>query len=115
MKFDTYEDLTGWMTQRGNKAALSPALSYLEEAIAEEAQVLVTLALQNGTQSRSSQKLVRECEQDAREHYLEEINEFLGAPPRQLGHMELVTYRRRPNAWAVANWIHEHLGTKKSA
>jgi hypothetical protein len=110
MKFDTYEALTSWMTQRGNKADLSSALSYLESAVSDEAETLVAMAIRNGLYQRRSEKLALESEQDAKDHYLEEINHYLEeAHVSGLTAMELISYRRRPHAWAVASLIREHI------
>jgi|SaaInlV_200m_DNA_6_1039755.scaffolds.fasta_scaffold02186_7 hypothetical protein len=112
MEAETYEDLISWMTRRGNKAALSAAVSYLEREVAAEAEVLATMSINNGEFSRRSKKLRDACREDAEAHYLAEINEFLAAPSRDLTPMELVSYRRRPHAWAVASMIQDHLEKK---
>lgn len=107
--FESYLALIEWMTKRGNKAAMSSAYSYLEREVTKEAEVLADLSIANGTYRRRTKRLREECRTDAEEHYLEEINEFLAASPRELSHQELISYRRRPHAWAVARMIQDHL------
>lgn len=112
MEFETYDDLIAWMEKRGNKAAMTSALSYLTQSVHAETVALTDMSINNGTHHRRTKRLVTECQADARGHYLEEINEFLAEEPRELTHVELISYRRRPHAWAVARMIHDHLEAK---
>lgn len=114
--FKNYEDLLGWMNKRGRKSGLAMTREYLEAEVEKEAQVLVRIATRTAVDPRSTPmedmrrdvQLYEECLADAREHYVEEINEMLAnGDPEPLNHWTMMTYRRKPVAWAVAKAIYD--------
>lgn len=49
-----------------------------------------------------------QCEKDAQEHYVEEINYFLLNSVKPTA-MTVMGYRRKPHAWAIADAIKEFI------
>jgi hypothetical protein len=104
-KFRDYDHLVSWMTARGRKSKYSPVLEYLAIEVEKEVRALMRRAVLNDV--RTHEEIEQECEKDAKEHYVEEINEFLDNwPPKPLDHRILMSYRRKPVAWAVASEIY---------
>lgn len=104
-KFESYDGMLKWMTTRGRKSKYSSLVQYIEIEVEREAAVLLRRAVLSST--RTQEELEDECRQDAKEHYLEEINEYLDSdvPPPPLDHRVLMAYRRKPVAWAIASEI----------
>ena len=106
--FSSYENLEEWLTHRTRKADLKSIHSYLAECIEKETNSLVENSLRGGRAQRRSKRIIEECARDAQEHYCEEINEALESN-QPLHHWEVISYRRKPHAWAIARGIADHL------
>ena len=76
-------------------------LRYYQDKIKEETSVLFKMEKKKKGVGNKKQ-----CNVDAKEHYLEEINHFLitNFTPSA---MSVMGYRRRPHAWAIADAIKE--------
>ena len=108
MRFESFKSLEEWMLNRERKADLKNIFSYLELCVERETDSLVEQAISSGKRERKSAGLSAECLQDAQEHYCEEINEALDNN-EPLHHWTVMSYRRKPHAWAVAKGILEFL------
>jgi len=113
MNFDSYESLENWMLSRKRSADLKNIHSYLIECVEREARSLVEHAVSTGRAQRRSKGLLKECTKDAQEHYCEEINEAF-ASNEPLHHWTMMSYRRKPHAWAVAKGILEFIERKNA-
>ena len=108
MRFESYESLVKWMSERGRAGTLSIVRDELEVSVKEEAETLADLAVLRGAFQRKGKRLVEECRRDAENHFVEEINEMLeSGVPETLGHWTVLTYRRKPKVWAIAKMISE--------
>ena len=107
MQFESYEDLVSWMSHKDRQADLKSIFSYLEECISKETNSLMQVALRRGDRSRVTKKFEQECHEDACQHYVDEINEALRCD-EPLSHWHIISYRRKPHAWAVAKGIVEY-------
>ena len=92
--FETFKELSAFLDQ---SASLRSVASFLKKAIELETKALCAL---NEDSSDNNRK-------DAEAHFLEEINYFI-KNPESLSPWVIMSYRRRPKAWAVAASIQEH-------
>lgn len=106
--FVKYEDLEGWLTQRIRKADMSALLEYLRECVEDEMEVLLANELRSQGRKRSSKKLEEQCRREAREHYVEEVSELMESP-KPMSHWTVISYRRKPKAWAIAGAIRQQM------
>jgi len=113
MKFESYEALEEWLLNYSRAADLKNIHSYLVECVDRETRSLVEQALSAGKAQRRSKGLTAECTADAKEHYCEEINEALECS-EPLSHWTVISYRRKPHAWAVAKGIVEYIERKNA-
>jgi arginine deiminase len=84
--FKTYEDLHTYLKKTKD---LGHTLSFLRIAVEKEGEILDSM-------------------EDAQEHYLKEINYFMGNEDFIPTPMTFMGYRRKPKAWAVAKQIKEY-------
>lgn len=88
-----------------NEKGLTRISSFLTEAVAQETKDLCSI---NKDSAEQNQK-------DAEEHFLEEINYFLGKGEfNSLNPRLIINYRRRPKSWAVAAMIGETDDNKRN-
>jgi len=107
--FATFEEMTGWLTARKRKADMDAILQYLENCVEEEAEHLLLEELATKGRERRSRKLLEECRVDAREHYTEDVVTMLESDS-PMSHWTVISYRRKPKAWAIAGAIKERMG-----
>lgn len=98
-----------WLTARVRKADMDTVLQYLEGCVEEEAEHLLESELVMMERLRRSKKLLDECRKDAQEQYVEEISELIESDRPIMSHWTVISYRRKPKAWAVAGAIRERL------
>lgn len=87
---------------------MDTVLLYLEDCVEEEAEHLLESELVMMERLRRSKKLLDECRKDAQEQYVAEISEMIESD-RPMSHWTVISYRRKPKAWAVAGAIRERL------
>lgn len=106
--FGTFEELTGWFTSRTRKADMDSVLQYLNACVEEETEYLLEGELRRMERSRRSSKLLRQCEAEAQEQYTEDVTSMLESDA-PMGHWTVISYRRKPKAWAIAGAIKERM------
>jgi hypothetical protein len=93
---------------------MSSILDFLRGCVEEETQVLLDTELRVQGRKRSSKKLEAQCREEAREHYVEEVAEIIrsGWMPSPWA---VISYRRKPKAWAVAGAIKQRIEREEDA
>jgi hypothetical protein len=81
---------------------------YLEDCVEEEAEHLLHGELRTMERARRSRKLLEKCRVDAQEHYAEDVVTMLEAEG-EMNHWTVISYRRKPRAWAIAGAIKEQI------
>lgn len=104
--FADFNSLMDWLHHKSRRADMSGVAEYLADCVMQETEDLVDLELSSGKRARKSSKLFEECQRDAKEHYCEEINEFLKTDA-SINHWTVMAYRRKSKAWAIAKAIKE--------
>tara|TARA_Y100000034_G_scaffold119963_1_gene162284 strand:+ start:540 stop:878 length:339 start_codon:yes stop_codon:yes gene_type:complete len=99
--FDTFDALQDWMDGRPD---ITNVAEFLRISVDEEAKVLLDYEIETGVRARRCKSALQANRRDAEEHFLEEINEFL-QEDTDLTHWTVMSYRRKPKAWAVARAI----------
>lgn len=112
--FVRYEDLEDWLTQRVRKADMSAILEYLQDCVEDEAEVLLAEELRSQGRKRSSKKLREQCRREAQEHYVEDVSELMESS-EPMSHWTVISYRRKPKAWAIAGAIKQQMRREESA
>ena len=112
--FVKYEDLEDWLTQRVRKADMSAILEYLQDCVEDETEVLLAEELRSQGRKRSSKKLEEQCRREAQEHYVEEVSELMESS-KPMSHWTVISYRRKPKAWAIAGAIKQQMRREESA
>lgn len=112
--FVDYEDLENWLTKRGRGADMDAILQYLQQCVKEEAEILLAEELRVSGRQRSSKKLQSQCLKEAQEHYVEEVSELIdsGWSPSPWA---VISYRRKPKAWAIAGAIKKQIERESNA
>ena len=82
---------------------LNAVSNYLRMCIAAEAKELYKMDKKQNKSAANKEQ----CTKDAEEHYLEEINYFLENEVKPSA-MTVMGYRRKPHAWAIADYIKEY-------
>jgi hypothetical protein len=111
---NTYSDLEGWLTRTARKADMSAILGYLQDCVEDEMEVLLAEELRSQGRRRSSKKLVAQCRREAQEQYAEEIAEMIEGDV-ELSAWTVISYRRKPKAWAIAGAIKQRIEREKNA
>jgi len=100
--------MTQWFTHRKRKADMDPVLQYLNTCVEDEAEYLLEGELRRADRSRRSKRLLQQCEREAQEHYTEDVVTMLESDS-PMGHWTVISYRRKPKAWAIAGAIKERV------
>jgi len=110
--FVEYKDLEDWLTARVRKADMDAILEYLRMCVEEETEVLLADELRAQGRVRTSKKLRAQCRREAQEHYVEEISQLMESE-EPLSHWTVISYRRKPKAWAIAGQIKQRVGREQ--
>lgn len=106
--FNTFEEMTEWFTDRKRKADMDAVFQYLNSCVEEEAEYLMEGELRRSERSRKSKRLFQQSEREAQEHYTEDVTSMLKSDS-PMGHWIVISYRRKPKAWAIAGAIKERI------
>ena len=107
----TYDELEHFLTVSNRRADMSTTLTFLQECVEEETEVLLAIDMQ--TRSRRSKRLIDENRAQAQKYYVEEIREMI-KEPYDIRPSTIMNYRRKPNCWAIAEAIRERLKSERS-
>ena len=104
--FETYEELSAWLTERKRRVDMSSLHSFLERCVEEEAEVLLREEMRTQGRKRSSKRLKNQCRAEAEEQYVEEISaKIADADEFEMTQWTVIAYRRRPKVWAISEEI----------
>lgn len=108
--FTDLDHLVRWANARGRKADLAPTVEFLIFQIKKEQAILqANLERTEDGQKMTLSARITESYNDASAHFVEEVNEFLaeGTRPLPLTPQDVMLFRRRAAAWAIASQIYE--------
>lgn len=100
LQFNTVADLEQYLEKYTDLCML---LSHWESVTKQEAEILFSKELETNKDASKEENLA-----DAKQHYLDEINQFLQTDFVPTS-MTFLGYRRRPNAWAIADALKEFI------
>lgn len=93
----TYDQIEALLTELDLEATLSS----LRRAVGDEAHALSqTVSYLRGRRDRG-----RMAEQEARQYYAEDISEALAERQTTIAPGQILSHRRKPTAWAIAQFI----------
>ncbi len=106
--FVNYQEIEDWLTDTTRRADMDATLLFLRECVEDEMEVLLAEELRMQGRKRRSSKLEDQCRIEAQEHYTEEISQLIESP-EPMSHWMVISYRRKPKAWAVAGQIQQRM------
>ena len=106
--FVNYQEIEDWLTGKFRRADMDATLLFLRECVEEEMEILLAEELRVQGRKRRSSKLENQCRIEAQEHYTEEISQLIESP-EPMSHWTVISYRRKPKAWAIAGAIQQRI------